>query len=219
MRSFAGAAAFADARATRLAYPSSRRTPPCLVAAASCRCARVSFASRAHSRARPCGPRCPRTGVHPSTRAPQPWRRGWAFGPFSCLCRCSPPCLGRPHRRDPAVAMWVARTVAKRRGRHVLGRPEHTAVHPVAFAPTNCWRRARRRPCRRAGLCRAPVRAPSRPAPSPTGAHHAQALPRAAHTAAHPWDAHTSAASSSPHPRRHRSRRERRRPYRARPVE
>jgi hypothetical protein len=56
MRSFAGAAAFVDARATRLAYPSSCRTPPCLVA----------FASRA----RPCGPRRSRVGVHPSTRAP-----------------------------------------------------------------------------------------------------------------------------------------------------
>jgi hypothetical protein len=119
------------ARVARLAYPPlavGRR--PVSVATAPCRRARVAFTTRESSRARPCEPRRPRPGVHPSTRAPQPWRQGRAFGPFSCLRRRSPQCLGRPCRRDPAVAMWVVHMVAKRRGRHVLGHPEHTAVHP-----------------------------------------------------------------------------------------
>jgi hypothetical protein len=121
--------------------PTRARRPPSLpplavgrrpvsVATAPCRRARVAFTTRESSRARPCEPRRPRPGVHPSTRAPQPWRQGRAFGPFSCLRRRSPQCLGRPCRRDPAVAMWVVHMVAKRRGRHVLGHPEHTAVHP-----------------------------------------------------------------------------------------
>jgi hypothetical protein len=147
------------ARAARLAYPLAVGCRPVSVTAAPCRRARVAFTPRARSCARPCGPRRPRTGVHPSTRAPQPWRRGRAFGPFSCLRRRSPPCLGRPRRSVPAMAMWVVRTVAKRRGCHVRGRPEHTAVHPVVFTPTNRGRRARRLPWRRAGLRRAPVRA------------------------------------------------------------
>jgi hypothetical protein len=155
-----------------------------LVAASPCRRVRVAFTSRARSRARPCGPRRPRTGVHPSTRAPQSWRRGWAFGPFSCRRCRSPPCLGRPRRRDPAVAMWVARTVAKGRGLHVLGRPELTAETPPRLCQPTAGAVLAAAHGDEPGSAVHPVRVPSRPAPSPTGARHAHALPRAAHTAA-----------------------------------
>jgi hypothetical protein len=157
---------------------------PVLVAAAPCRRVLVAFMSRACSRARPCGPRRPRTGVHPSTRVPQPWRRGRAFGPFSCLRRRSPPCLGRPRRRDHAVAMWVARTVAKGRRRHVLGRPEHTAETPSHLRQPTAGAVLAAAHGDEPGSAVHPVCVPSRPAPSPTGARHVHALPRAAHTAA-----------------------------------
>jgi hypothetical protein len=68
-------------------------------------------------------------------------------------------------------------------------------VHPVAFAPTNRGRRARRRPWRRAGLRRAPVHARLDRHLTHWGSPCTSAT-RAAHTAAHPWDAHTSTASS-----------------------
>jgi hypothetical protein len=84
------------------------------------------------------------------------------LAPFSCLRRRSPPCLGRPRRRDPAVVFWDARTVAKRKKRRVLGRRFLTRV----LAP-ECGRLVHRRPWRRTGLHSALRRAaPLWPAPN-----------------------------------------------------
>jgi hypothetical protein len=123
---------------------SSRRAPPCFDRAARSR--------RVHVRARACAGRGARTQACTPARMHRSLEgEAGPLAPFSCLRRRSPPCLGRPCRRDPTVALWDARTVAKRKGHHVLGRPDHTAVHPVAFAPANHGRRARRHPWRRAG--------------------------------------------------------------------
>jgi hypothetical protein len=161
---------------TRARHPPSQHPlavgrRPVLVAAAPCRRVRVAFTSCARSRARPCGPRRPRTGVHPSTSAPQPWRRGRAFGPLFCLRRRSPPCLGRPRRRDPVVAMWVACTVPKGRGRHVLGRPEHTAETPSRLRQPTAGAVLAAAHGDESGSAVHPVRVPSRPTPSPSDLH------------------------------------------------
>jgi hypothetical protein len=92
-------------------------------------------------------------------------------------------------------------------------------VNPLALARTNRGNCARRRPWRRAGLRREPhCDVPSRSAPTPTGSHLEHALPcarRSTHVRSFPhWEggANTTATPPSPRPRRHRPRRDGRRP-------
>jgi hypothetical protein len=79
--------------------------------------------------------------------------------------------------------MWVARTVAKGRGLHVLGRLEHTAETPSCLRQPTAGVVLAAADGDEPGSAVHPVRVPSRPTPSPPGARRAHTLPRAAHTA------------------------------------
>jgi hypothetical protein len=65
--------------------------------------------------------------------------------------------------------MWVARTVAKGRGRHVFGRPEHTAETPSRLRQPTTGAVLTAAHGDEPGSAVHPMRVPSRPAPSPTG--------------------------------------------------
>jgi hypothetical protein len=214
MQSFAGAAAFVDARSTHLAYPSSRRTPPVWSPPR-----RVVVNARV-----PCWPRRSQACTPARVRRSIEGKAG-PLAPFSCLRRHSPPCLGRPRRRDPAVALWDAPTVAKRKERHVPGRRFLTHV----LAP-ECGRLVHRAHGVRPGSAvhsaapplfgrrqtRARVAHPARahPGARPCARIHAPLLERA-----HAPLLSAATAPASPRPLLRRPHRERRRPYRARPVE
>jgi hypothetical protein len=89
--------------------------------------------TRASARARR-----PRASMHPSTRARQPGRRGWTFGPFSCAepRGCAP--VGRAAMTSP----WpdASRTRSQGRERRPLGHRVHASppasASSHAFVPT-----------------------------------------------------------------------------------
>jgi hypothetical protein len=159
MQSSAGAAAFVDARATRLVYPSSRRTPPRLFATTPCRRARVASASCARPRTHPYGPRRSHASVHVLGRrflarvlAPEcdrlvhcrPWRRTGLRGALRSAAPLWPAPNLSPRRTPCACAHPGARPCARihappsREGTRTPAERRHRAgVAAPAPAPTS----------------------------------------------------------------------------------